>query len=151
MERYSAHGTAAVGANKTVVNLFNPVASPINRARLYDIVIGCAATPADQATKFFVSRTTAVGTEGSGFTPNNLDSDGPAGECDVGVAHSVEPTYTASKELLIISLNQRATFRWIAAPGSELIIPATQNAGIGIKSSSATGTASHEVAILFEE
>lgn len=150
-EKYVGHGTAAVGTNKTILNLFNGVATPTGRGRIYDILIGCGATPADQATIFYVGRTTAVGTEGSGFTPNNLDPSGPAGEYDFGVAHSVEPTYTANKELLRVELNQRATFRWVAAPGGELILPATQNAGAGLKSSSGTGTASHGATIYFEE
>lgn len=148
-ERFTCWGEAAVGTDKTITNLFNPVASPLTRARVYDISIGCSATPADQATKFKYQRTTAVGTEGTGFVPNNLDSAGPAGEYDSGYGHSAEPTYTANKELLVPSINQRATFRWVAAPESELVLPATQNAGAGLKSASATGTASHQATVLF--
>jgi hypothetical protein len=150
-ERYFGHGEAAVGTNKTGLNLFNTPATPTTRGRIYDLIVGCEATPADQATDFKVGRTTAVGTEGSGFTPVNLDDDGPASNYDLGVAHSAEPTYTSNKELLQFSLNQRATFRWVAAPGGELLLPATQNAGAGLKSSSATGTATHQYAMYFLE
>ena len=150
-ERFSCHGSAAVGTDKTIINLFNPVATPTRRAKIAEILLGSVATPADQATRFYVGRTTAVGTEGSGFTPVNLDPGGPAGECDAGIAHSAEPTYTASKELLDFSMNQRATFRWVANPGFEFLLAATQNNGAGLKSKSGTGTAAHEATILFEE
>ena len=136
-EKFScmAAGVAS-GTNKTVIDLFDPAATPVQRASIYDVVVGSVATPADQACKFYGGRTTAVGTEGAGYVPNNIDPGGPAGACDSGNAHSSEPTYTSNKELLVFSVNQRATFRWVAAPGSELRCAATQNNGIGIKSSS---------------
>lgn len=148
--RYAGNGSAAVGTDKTILNLFNN--GTTLRPKLYDLLLGCAATPADQATKFVVQRTTAVGTEGSGLTPAPLDPGDPASTSDIGQGvFSVEPTYTSAKVLLLISLNQRATFRWVAAPGSELIIPATDANGLGVKSSAGTGTATHDCAILFEE
>lgn len=151
MERFHAHGQAASGTDKTLWDLFNPAATPTSRAKVYDLTAGSIATPADQACRFQAGRTTAVGTEGSGFVPVNLDSGGPAGAYDAGIAHSAEPTYTASKELLVFSLNQRATFRWVAAPGGELIMAATQNNGIGLKSKSSTSTQAHEGGVWFEE
>jgi hypothetical protein len=152
-EKFSTFAAGiASGTDKTQINLFNPAATPTKRARIYDVLVGSVATPADQAAKFYMGRTTAVGTEGAGFTPNNLDPAGPAGELDSGVGvFSVEPTYTASKQLLAFSLNQRATFRWVAAPGSELVCAATQNNGIGLKTSSSTSTQAYENCILFEE
>lgn len=150
-ERYTAWGEAAVGTDKTVINLFDPAATPTHRPRLYEIVVSSATTPADVATKMYVARTTAVGTEGSGFVPNNVDPAGPAGECDSGVAHSAEPTYTANKQLLVFSFNQRATYRWVAAPGGELLGAATQNNGIGVKSSSSGSTPTVQVTIFFME
>lgn len=151
-EKFSCFAAGvASGTDKTVINLFNPAAAPTARGKIYDILLGSVATPADQACKFTVGRTTAVGTEGAGFVPNNLDSGGPAGAYDSGNAHSAEPTYTANKQLLALSLNQRATFRWVAAPGSELVMAATQNNGLGLKSASSTSTQAHEATILFEE
>ena len=147
--RYSGYGAAAVGTNKTILNVF-PAATTV-RPSLYDVLVGCAATPADQAASFICGRHTALGTEGSGFTPVALDPANPASVADCGVAHSAEPTYTANLNLLQFSLNQRATFRWVAAPGSELISPVTASNGIGLYSLSATGTASHSACFLFSE
>ena len=146
--RYTGVGEAAVGTNKTVLNL---ISAATIRPKLYDLVVACGATPADLATIFHLERFTAVGTEGSGFTPLALDPGDPASLADYGVAHSAEPTYTASEILMKLSMNQRATIRWVAAPGGELVAPASANNGIGLQSQSSGGTAQHEATMYHEE
>ncbi len=144
--------SVASGTAKTLLTVFNPAATPTSRGRIYDVTVGSAATPGDQAADFLINRFTAVGTEGSGLVPNNLDPAGPAGAYDSGLGvFSVEPTYTAAKQLLAFQLNQRATFRWVAAPGSELIMAATQNNGAGIATVTSTSTQAYGVSFLFEE
>jgi hypothetical protein len=144
--------SVASGTDKTLINLFHSAATPTNRGRIVEVIVGSVATPADQAADFYLGRTTAVGTEGSGLIPNNLDPAGPAGDMDSGLGvYSVEPTYTAVKQLLAFQLNQRATFRWIAAPGFELMMTATQNNGAGLKTVTSTSTQAHGATILFEE
>jgi hypothetical protein len=151
-ERFSsfAEGVAS-GTNKTIINMFNPLATPTRRGKIYDFAMGSVAVPADQAVKIGIGRTTGIGTEGAGFVPVNIDPGGPAGEYDSGNAHSAEPTYTSNKELFVFSLNQRATFRWVAAPGGELVMTATQNCGLGIKARSSTSTQAHELTVFHEE
>lgn len=152
-ERFSsfAEGVAS-GTNKTVCNVANPAATPTRRLGIYQLIVGSVATPADQACKFGAGRTTALGTVGSTFTPVNLDPGGPAGEVATGVGHSAEPTYTANKELLVFSVNQRATFQWNAWDVmAKLMGTATQNNGIGIKSRSSTSTQAHEMTVFHEE
>lgn len=152
-EKFSTRvASVASGTNKTLINLFNPAATPTSRGRIVDVVVGSVATPADQAADFLLNRTTAVGTEGSGLVPNNLDAGGPAGAYDSGLGvFTAEPTYTAAKQLLAFQLNQRATFRWVAAPGYELIMAATQNNGAGLKTVSSSSTQAHGACLLFEE
>ena len=149
MRAYSAAGSGAVGADKTLVTM---VSAATIRPAIYDIVIGCAATPGDSATKFVVQRFTAAGTPGSSVTPEPIDPADPAALASSGSGvFSVEPTYTASKILQVISLNQRAAFRWIAAPGFEFKALATAASGIGVKSSTATGQAVHDCNISWIE
>jgi hypothetical protein len=152
-ERYSTSVSGvASGTDKTILNVYNQAATPTHRLSIFDIVVGSVATPADQAAKFYVARTTALGTPSGTYTPNNLDPAGPAGEGMSGQGvYSVEPTYTANKELLVFSLNQRATFRWVASPDCELKTTATQNNGAGLKSKSSTSTQAYEATILFLE
>ena len=42
--------------------------------------------------------------------------------------YTIDPTTTA--EMLRVPLNHRASYRWVAAPGGELVWPATANNGI---------------------
>ena len=54
-----------------------------------------------------------------------LDPDDPAALAVVSFNHTVEPTYTADAQLYSLPLNQRATYRWVASPGSAFKCPAT--------------------------
>lgn len=115
-------------------------ATRARRARVYDIIIGSEATPADAALLYTVRRCSAAGTSTS-VTPQNLDPASATTEYDAGENHSIEPTFTAGAILLNIPLNQRATFRWVAAPGGELVMPATASNGAGIETDTiSTGT-----------
>jgi hypothetical protein len=110
------------------------------RLRVYDIMFGSEATPADAAILWTIRRCSAAGTS-TAVTPQNLDPASATTEYDAGENHTVEPTYTANAILLNVPLNQRATFRWVAAPGGELVMPATANNGFGIETDTiSTGT-----------
>ena len=139
--RFSGYGSAAVGTDKTVLALLSGTTV---RPCLYEFTLGSSSSPADVATLFLLGRFTAVGTEGSGFTPVPLDSADAPAAADYAVAHSGPPTYTASAHLWGCSLNQRATFRWVANPGGEHIAPATANNGIGLYSSSSGATPTYQ-------
>lgn len=110
------------------------------RGKFYDIVIGSEASPADNAFKWIVGRVTAAGTS-TGVTPSPIDPADAATESDAGENHTIEATYTAGLTLLSIGLNQRATFRWVAAPGGELVYPATASNGLGIGTPTASTVA----------
>lgn len=150
--RYSSVGSANVGTAKSIVTLVS--ASNI-RPGMYHAVIGCAATPGDQASKFYLARFTAAGTPGASPTPQALDPGDPASLCSSGsgggTAFSAEPTYTAGAILAIISGNQRNTLQFWAGPGYELVAPATAANGIGLYSATATGTAVHDATIFWIE
>jgi hypothetical protein len=50
-----------------------------------------------------------------------------------------------------LSLNQRATFRWVAAPGSEIVCAVAANNGLFLRSESSTGSYAVETTILWQE
>jgi hypothetical protein len=121
------------------------------RPRIYDIIVGSDATPADNAAEYNLQRYTAAGTSTS-FTPVALDPADPASLSSAGFNHSVEPTYTANAILLEWAQNQRATFRWVAAPGGEIVLPATAANGAGIQTITVAGSAVNtNFTIHFEE
>lgn len=140
-DRYAATGLqTAVEAPPSETALTVHALGTTVRGRLYELIFSHGAAPADTVILWNVSRLTVLGTEGAAVVPAPLDVDAPASILDAGEDHSVEPTYTAATELLEFDLNQRATFRFVAAPGGEFLLPAVANAGIGGRPSSATYT-----------
>lgn len=132
---YSANGNKTIAASTTLMGVSQP-ASALKRLKIFFIQLGSSAT-ADNAYKATVKRSTAAGTSTS-WTPTLLDPADGAASAVSGYNHTVEPTYTASSELLIIDAHQRAVYQWYAAPGSEIIVPVTNSNGIGIFTSSVT-------------
>lgn len=120
------------------------------RALVQELDVGTPGTPADNYMEYDVSRQTAVGTATS-ITPNPLD--GGARACStLGAANATaEGTITASSSVFYLALNQRASYRWVAAPGSEMIIPATSAAGFAFRARSAAYTGTVSCMALFIE
>jgi hypothetical protein len=149
MRGYTVSGPNAAGtANKTLATV---IASTTVRPAIFDVVVGCSATPADQAAKLAITRwTTSAGTAGSSPTPNPLDPADIAATATAGITHSAEPTY-ASTNLLQIPMNQRATFRWVASPGYELKNPATATTGLGLQLVTATASTAFDGQVFWFE
>jgi len=100
--------------------------------KLYYLLVGSEATPADNPFLWRVRRCTAAGTS-TAVVPTILDPGDLVTEQDAGENHTVEPTYTSNTECLVIPLHQRATFQWNAAPGREIVTPATASNGVGLE------------------
>lgn len=129
---YLTQGSVTNTASATLPLLTVTGAATI-RPMIYDYMISGNATPADNYGDYTWQRATTAGTAGSSFTPLPLDPADPASLASSGLAvFSGGPTLTASTFLGRVAVNQRATFRWVAAPGSELKIPATANNGLAL-------------------
>ena len=152
MARYSASGSQNLPASSTPITALTIASqSTVHRNIIYDIVIANVGSPAALVTLHTIQRITNPGTAGSAVTPSLLDIADRASQSAVGENHSSEPTYTSATELLEIPLNHRATFRWVAAPGGEIITPATNNAGIGAKAAHASASTEWRVGCMWEE
>lgn len=120
-------------------------ATTLRRGWVYDIMVGADGTPADNVINWIVNRNSTAGT-GTAHTPTPLDSGDAACLLTGLVNHTIEPTITDQTGLLQVAVNQRASYRWVAAPGGEFIIPATNVNGIGVRAKSpayaSTATAS---------
>jgi hypothetical protein len=148
MARYSSSnllgGTqqAVSSSYKTLLALTAATAT-LCGASIYDIIVGTDGTPADNAMVFDVSKQTAAGTS-TAVTPVLLNNQHRAAGTVASANFTAEGTITAASSVLTMPLNQRATYRWVAAsPDYGLIIPATNLAGfaIRVKSAGYTGTA----------
>ena len=144
-----AHQTAA-GTDLGIIALGSDGAVLV---KLYDLIIGSDATPADLAGEFVVNRTTTTGVGGTAITPEpvNFNTAASSGTATGGTYTTTEPVDTAATDLLMIGLNQRATFRWVAAPGGELIGPATSGDGFLLRSVAHGGTPNINATMHFME
>lgn len=128
---------------KTLVSLTAATgATTLRRVMIYDIMFGTDGTPADNVMTWKVDRQTSVGT-GTTLTPSPLDTQDAAALIVATGNVTIEPIVTAATLLLELGMNQRASYRWVCAPGGELVVPAVNVAGIGAraKSPAYTGTA----------
>jgi hypothetical protein len=152
--RYQVFGNniSTTSTNKTMLTLISTAAI---RATIYDFSVGTEGTPADTSYVFTIQRTTAAGTGGAAVTPVVLDPGDPAATATSvsgSTAITVEPTYTANAfGFGPMGINQRATYRWVAAPGGELIAPSTAAAGWGGLAKSASGTAQADAIFFYVE
>ena len=145
----------AVAANKGAANVqgvlyLTAASANMRRAKVYDWTLGCGASPGDAAFIHIGQRCTTAAT-GSAKTPNSLDpADTLATTIVAQDTITVDGTLTANAFVFRKALNQRATFRWVAAPYSEILIPATANNGVMLGLSSAS-TTTFDYDALYEE
>lgn len=145
----TASSTLAASATLPLVTLISTAAV---RPRLYEFILGSSGAPANQATRFAWQRCTTAGTAGSSLTPQALDPADPAAVTTSGLAtFSVGPTLTASAFLNDVGLNQQATFRWLANPGGEMVMPATAANGLALMPLSVSSAYTAETTLYFAE
>lgn len=125
-------------------------ATTLRRGFVYDVMFGTDGTPADNAMNFIINRNTTAGT-GTAHVPAPLDGGDAACLLTGTVNFTIEPTITDQTGLVQIGINQRASYRWVAAPGGELVIPATNVAGIGVRAKSPAYTSTATASMSFWE
>jgi hypothetical protein len=119
------------------------------RNKIYDVLIGTNGTPADNFMEFEIARVTTASTSTT-VTPPPLDPADAGAVSTVTVNSSTSGTISVP-DLFYVGINQRASYRWVAAPGSELVAPATSSAGFQLRCRSAAYTGTATGNILFQE
>jgi hypothetical protein len=150
MAKYSSSGSQTLTSSIVTALAIGSNASTVQRNWVYEFVIANVGTPADLVTLHTIQRTTAIGTQ-TAVTPTVLDFADRAAQADVGENHTGEPTYTSNEEVFEIPLNNRGTYKWQAAPGSEIVCPATAGDGIGFGATHASATTDWRAGILHYE
>ena len=120
------------------------------RPKLFDFMLGSPSTPADQAASWVIKRSTTASTGGTAVTPSALDPGDPAAISSAMVAPTMSAP-TLSVILLQWAQNLRATFRWVAAPGKELVVPATASNGLTLLNPVLTSAFNVSMTLAFEE
>lgn len=135
---------------KTLLSVYSSSATAARRGKVYDLLIGTDGVPADNVMSFDMSRHTAAGTATT-VTANPLDP-ADAAMLSISTANSTaEPTITANSSVFFIGINQRASYRWVAAPGSELVYPAINLNGFAVRCKSLAYTGTATAALYNEE
>ncbi len=156
MANYSISNTLAgteqnlTSTYKSLLTVTSSSATQARRGQIYDIMVGTDGTPADNALVYDLSRQTAAATATS-LTAVALN---PADAAFLGLAlanATIEGTITATSSVWSIAVNQRASYRWVAAPGSEFVYPATTANGFALRAKSAAYTSTAVGTMLFTE
>jgi hypothetical protein len=115
-----------------------------------EVMFGSSTTPADVVmTVNIVKVGTSLGTAGSNPTPTPLDSGDVACVSIGAITHSGEPTTEFT--MMTIPINQRATFRWVAQDGREIIPAASATKGVACIMTLAGTAAVLNATIIFRE
>src|SRR5882724_6539147 len=152
MANFSVANTTAIGGGnvqqgsstsyKTLIAVGNSSATTASfgvggyrRGKLYDILIGTAGTPADNYFEFDVALIT-LGTTPAGILNtlvSSLSSNFALDPADTTFVAAIEINstaefgITANTEKWYLGINQRASYRWVCAPGSEILYPAASS------------------------
>ena len=149
---YSIQGSMGGGSTSvSAETALSLISTTTIRPYIYDFSFGSVGTPSDSLIVLSIPRLTNT-TAGTGCTsspPDALDHlDDPA-TSTAGMAYTAEPTIGVV--LFQVGINVRATYRWVASPGGELVCPATAAAGLGIRSASPVYTLDASVTAFFAE
>lgn len=119
------------------------------RIAIYDVLVGTDGTPADNYIEWDISRVTTMSTATVVAAPP-LDSADAAAVSVVTVNSSTAGTISVPN-IWYVGVNQRASYRWVAAPGSELIAPATSSNGFQLRAKSGGYTSTVTGTFFFSE
>jgi hypothetical protein len=138
-------------------------AGTYRRGKLYDLLLGTAGSPADNYYEFDVG-TITLGTTPAGITTlliSSLSSSFTLDPADINVTAAIHINSSAEVgigsvvEKWYLGINQRASYRWVCAPGSEILYPANSSAtnpnGLAIRGRSAAGTANMTATVMVSE
>lgn len=150
MANYRSSGSQTLTSSIVSALSIGSNAATAQRNWVDEYTIGNVGTPADLVTLHTVQRTTAMGTQ-TAVVPTVEDFADRAAQADVGENHTAEPTYTSAEELDEIPLNNRALYRWVAAPGRGLVCPATSGDGVGWGATHASATTDWRVQLVHHE
>lgn len=154
---YQALIAVAASSGNTAATTSGPLG--FRRGKIYDILVGTNGTPADNYIEWEVVRATigttlvwlgSISSVSSGYALDQADTGFSA---FATINTSAQTNVVANTQVWYVGVNQRASYRWVAAPGSELVYAAVSSGsvnGLALESRSGgyTGTATANVFLL---
>ncbi|MEK7178562.1 MAG: hypothetical protein AAB721_02830 [Patescibacteria group bacterium] len=151
MAKFSVKMQRTLSTTLGVGEVYQP-GTNMRRGRIYDMLFGSEAAPGDAAVQWQLQRLTATGT-GTAVTARQVDpSEGVVASGILAKENmTVQGTLTANEFPFTLPLNQRASFRWVAPPDGEIVIPATASVGLALNTPVATTLVVATADIYFNE
>lgn len=139
-DRYAATGQeGAVSAS--LESCLQITGAATFRGKMYDFSISQSGTPEDSSVQWVLARFTVAPTD-TPVTPVLLDEAAPVSAADAGEDGGTTGTITSSTEIFDQDINERAAYRWVAAPDGEIWMAASTNGILlQVASGAYTGTA----------
>jgi hypothetical protein len=149
MANYTVIAAGITNTNNVDILYAVQSATPRNRLKLWDLLLGSAATPANESCNYELIDVTDEATTptGSVVTPAPMDPDSAASDFNARTASN--PTGTVI--LMHFPVNQQATFRWIAQPGKEFMQSATEDQGWSLRADTPTTAFAVDATFFIEE
>lgn len=149
MASYSVIGNRTAHASLAVWSIQADTITP-RRLKVAEAVFGSEASAADNPFLWRLTRITATGSlAGTTITPERLDEADADALADAHEALTTNPTL--GNAVLEVPLNQRATFRWVARPGQEIVTPALGEDGLACQTPTSSAVAITSSAVFTEE
>jgi hypothetical protein len=140
-------------SSKTMIAI-TAVTATLRRAFIYEFEVGASGTPnaTDCAIVWDISAITSTGTGTVGVVTALDQADAATGSAST-INNTAEGITTANSQRWQLAANQRASYRWVVNPGGpgELVVPATNVAGLALRAKSATFASTADAAIYFRE
>ena len=152
MGDYHINGKATVTSPDSTTLTVERGAS--KRFKVFEVYSGFQlASPSDNLLTVRLHRFVTADGTGTVRPPNPLDPAEGASVATGFTAHSIEPTtYTTDEEVLgEFGQHMRATYRWVAAPGKEIVVPDTASVGVGLVATHASAVPIHVGGLYFSE
>jgi hypothetical protein len=127
--------------------------TPLERFRIYEIIVGTNGTPADNYIEYDVSLQTAAGTA-TPVTPRAIDpADQGTNSTICAVNATAEGTITAASSVHYVGMNQRASgVIFKASKEDEMLnVPAVNLAGLAFRARSGAYTGTVTITVRFME
>ena len=152
MARYHISGDQTVAGTTDTTLTVERGAS--KRFKIYEIGSSFTlASPSDNLILVTAQRFVTADGAGTARVPNPLDPADGACVATGLVNHTTEPTtYSTDEEVWgAIGQHMRATYRWVAAPDSEIVVANVASEGVGLFANHASVTPVHRGELYFLE
>lgn len=125
----------SIGNSSGTTSVAAGTAAQYRRGKLYDILVGTNGTPADNAMEYDIARVTmstsiatlTVSSLSSNFALDPADLTGCVNLLCVNSTTELTASVSSAIQAWYVGVNTRASYRWVAAPGSEIVWPAVSS------------------------